>query len=1105
MSEILQLRLLGRPEVSLDGVVVTESLAAKAQAILYYLAATDPSGQPRSVLAPLLWGDVSEGAARTNLRKALANLRQTLGEFLDLDGQTIAFKPGCLYWVDVKEFLAKMTASPAAAPQLQEAMTLYRGDFLAGFYVREAFDFENWMLAEQARLRELVIQALHALATQYAEQGEPAQGIGCVRRLLSLEPWREEAHRQLMQLLAQAGQRSAALAQYETCRQVLEEELGVEPGPETVVLYEQIKTGELSRAPKEHENGGENVTAAPLLPRSPAPLHNLPSQPTPFIGRATELADILRRLTDRDCRLLTLVGPGGIGKTRLALQTAQAFIASQPGEGFFSHGIIFVPLAAVGSTPGMVSAIAEAVNFSFYSNVPPRQQLLDYLREKEMLLILDDLEHLLAMGGTELIAGILTAAPKVKMLVTSREALNLQEAWFHPVEGMSFPVEEAQLSEAAPLKNYDAVQLFVQSAQRTRVSFSLTAERAHVVRICQVVEGMPLAIELAATWLKALPVEKIAGEIERGLDLLSTRLQNVPARHRSIRVIFEQSWQLLGAEERAVLKRLAVFRGSFDQAAAEQVAGATLISLAVLVEKSLLRVTAQGRYQLQELLRQFAGEKLRDTPDDEAAGRTAHSGYYLTLLKTREGILLSQGQPEALAELDEEIENIRLAWQWAVEQDQLEALARTGVALYHYYQIRNRYQEGEEIFAQTATHLQRSANLAGQAQFERVLTQALARWGALTYFLGEYELANKRLHESLAMARHLGASQEIAFILNLLGQMAGWQGKDAEARLLLQQSLALSREIGDDHNTADALERLAQFSLHLGEYDQGKRLAEESLAISRRLGRPDWMAKALDTLGLVTFFLGEYSQAERYYGDCLAISEKRGDQYSMALALGGLGLVAWAVGGAGAAKAIPYAEKGLALSRGIGHQLHIAGRLSILGLLANSVGDYAQAQQYGQEALAIARRLDSPIFACFGLCVLGQAAGGLSDFHTGRKYLVEALEITFRARLIPQVLDTLFDFADLLVKESSQAGISKPAPSQQAALALVQLVLVAHHPQAKQISKERANRLITHLETELPADVVAAAKAQGQSQLLDDMIETVLSNSARPVRLTGGQ
>jgi hypothetical protein len=210
----------------------------------------------------------------------------------------------------------------------------------------------------------------------------------------------------------------------------------------------------------------------------------------------------------------------------------------------------------------------------------------------------------------------------------------------------------------------------------------------------------------------------------------------------------------------------------------------------------------------------------------------------------------------------------------------------------------------------------------------------------------------------------------------------------------------------------------------------------------------------------------------------------------MALALGGLGLVAWAVGGAGATKAIPYAERGLALSRDIGHQLHIAGRLSILGLLANSAGNYAQAQQYGQEALAIARRLDSPIFICFGLCVLGGAAGGLNEFQAGRKYLVEALQITFRARLIPQVLDTLFDFADLLVKESRWGSISEPAPSQQAALA--QLVLISHHPQTKHIAKERANRLIAQLETTLPADVVVAAKAQGQSQTLEGMIKEIV-------------
>lgn len=277
-----------------------------------------------------------------------------------------------------------------------------------------------------------------------------------------------------------------------------------------------------------------------------------------------------------------MVGPGGIGKTRLAIQVGQKLVGTQFKGDNFADGILFVPLASVSAPSGIVSAIAGAANFNFYSNVSPRQQLLDYLREKQMLLVLDNFEHLLE--GSDLVSDILSAAPAVKILATSREGLNVQEAWFHPLAGLTFPEVEDPRSENRrsdrayrgdttadlSVNQYDAIRLFEQSARRARLDFSLAAEQEHVVRICQLVGGMPLGIELAAAWLKILPAKKIAAEIEHSLDILTTRLQNVPERHRSMRAVFEHSWQRLSAEEGDVLKRLSVFRGSFDQEAAEQ-------------------------------------------------------------------------------------------------------------------------------------------------------------------------------------------------------------------------------------------------------------------------------------------------------------------------------------------------------------------------------------------------------------------------------------------------------------------------------------------------------------------------------------------------------
>jgi predicted ATPase/DNA-binding SARP family transcriptional activator len=1102
VDRTLQLRLLGSPKISLADGSVAETLSAKAQAILYFVAVTGQP-QPRAVLASLLWGDMPEADARTNLRKALANLRQNLGDYLDLDSQTVTFKPDRPYWVDVTDFVAKvgLTSPLLDIEPLQAAVDLYRGDFLSGYYVRNAPDFESWMLAEQARLRELVIQALHTVVAHYTEQGASLQGIAYARRLLALEPWREEAHRQLMGLLAQAGQRSAALAQYEICRQLLDEELGVEPGLETVALYERIRNGNLS---KEREatawgSGGDTSRIAPALPPSspPAPLSTLPSQPTPFVGRAAELADILRRLTDRDCRLLTLVGPGGIGKTRLALRTAQAFIDTEAGEDFFAHGIIFVPLAGVSSIGGMVSAIAETANFIFYSNVPPTQQLLNYLRGKNMLLVLDNLEHLLD-EGTELISKILAVAPELKILVTSREALNLQEAWFHPVEGMSFPAgdrpsftnNDSQVGDSiASLQRYDAVQLFVQNASRARVGFSLAAEQTHVVRICQLVEGMPLGIELAAAWLKVLPAAKIVDEIERGLDILSTRLRNVPERHQSMRAVFEHSWQLLTAEEQTVFKRLSGFQGSFTQEAAVQVAEASLLSLAILVEKSLVRVTETGRYQMHELLRQFANEKLASDPQAEAVTRERHSAYYLGFLKAREAMLTGQGQRQALADIGQEIENVGIAWRWAVEQGYLAAIDQAVESLYNFYQIDSRYQEGKESFAYAITQLEASKLLAEHPESEAVLNRLYARSGGFYYFLGDYEAAQKYLEGSLKLANQPG---EKTFILRMLGEVVNMQGKRSIAEAYLSQSLAISRETGHLNGVAEALRGLADVASNFGDFVAGRQLASECLAINRQLGRPVQLARALGVLAWPTNCLGGYQESEEYWQESLAICQEIGDQFGTAEGLSFLGWVAWCKGAAKLAEASAYHKKALAIYREIGHRRNLAMCLGDLTLTSSEMGENEQAIQYGREGLAVTEEIGHLDLMVYNLYSLGAAACGLGDFQTSRDYLLRSLKKAWEAQIIDHTTIALFYLAVVLTKESDRAEVTEPIKLQQKARALELVILVIHHPACWQPIKDRAARLQAQLETELPPDMTTAAQAQGKSQTLEAVVTEIL-------------
>jgi predicted ATPase/DNA-binding SARP family transcriptional activator len=618
-----------------------------------YLAVT---GRPhsRETLAGLLWGDMFEAQAAKNLRNVLSNLRALVGSHVLITRDEAAFDLQSDHWLDVAEFTRALSGDPTqkTLATLHNSVELYQGDFLEGFYVGEALAFEEWVAGRRSLLQGLIVQALHLLVVKHLEREEYAAGIDYANRLLAIEAWREETHRHLMTLLARSGQRSAALAQYDLCCRVLLNELGVEPLPETTALYTRIRSA-----------------AAP-------PPHNLPPQPTPFVGRTDELAEIARFFNNPHVQLLTLVGPGGIGKTRLALQAAARFIEPNRSiEQPFPDGVFSVPLAGLSSSeshtnrPALIAAVADALRFSFQGPIPPQAQLLSHLRDKKMLLILDNFEYIASEASQ--LADILRLAPGVQLLVTSRVRLNLQEEWPMEVAGLPVPPSIEEPIETAA--TYGAVQLFVQQAQRVHAGFQLDAdELPSVIRICQLVEGGPLGIEIAASWVRVLACHEIALEIEHGLDFLTTSLHNVPERHRSLRAVFDYSWNLLTPQEQAIFRQLAVFRGGFRREAAMHVAGASLPMLAELVDKSLLRRAATGRYEVHDLLRWYAEEKLQMLPAEYETVNNAHCRYYAELLVKHNSELKGEDLPTALSVLEQERENVRAAWNWAVSQRRAE-------------------------------------------------------------------------------------------------------------------------------------------------------------------------------------------------------------------------------------------------------------------------------------------------------------------------------------------------------------------------------------------------------------------------------------------------
>lgn len=560
-----------------------------------------------------------------------------------------------------------------------------------------------------------------------------------------------------------------------------------------------------------------------------------PTQRTRFFGREAELSEISTLLQEPDCRLLTLTGPGGIGKTRLALQ-----VAAEQGL-HFAQGICFVPLVAVSSPDLVASAVASALGLVFYGSDPPQRQIVRYLHEKQMLLILDNFEHLLE--GVDFLSDMLKGAFALKLLVTSRERLNLQEEWVLTLDGLDFPDTQSQTD----LDSYSAIQLFVQRARQVQAHFSLSESAEAVKTICQGVEGLPLALELAATWLRAMSCPEVATQISQSIDFLTAPLRNMPERHRSMRIVFEHSWKLLSVMEGTVLQKLSVFRGGFDLESAEQVSGATRLLLAELVDKSLIRWNGNGRYDLHELLRQYAADTL--TADQAQTTANKHLAYFLRLAEQAEAHQYGPDHKAWFDRLDVELDNIRAALAWSLQGGTVESGLRIAAALRFFWEYRSHNLEG-------STWLERLL-VVDQAVSPIVRAKALERAGDFTVNIHSSERALAYSNEALTLAQHIGDPALIAWVLSDLGRTYLDYGPLNAAVRPLDESLTLFRELDDPFGLSHALRRRAWVAYALKDYAYGRMLAEEDLVRSRKAGDQNAIAQSLHILGRILFGLGQ--------------------------------------------------------------------------------------------------------------------------------------------------------------------------------------------------------------------------------------------------------
>jgi predicted ATPase/DNA-binding SARP family transcriptional activator/Tfp pilus assembly protein PilF len=949
MDKGLRLKCLGSFEVSLDGQLLSSFISSKVPALLCFLA-LEPGAHSRTELAGLLWAEVSEEKAKRSLRMALSDLRKLVEPYLNISRQSVAFKHELPHQVDAADFESQSIVENASIDEFQELSDKYEGDFLNGFYVDEAPLFEEWMLHKRENLRTASIRLLDRLSEYYLMHGHYDLGVEAADKLLNMEPWREETHRQLMKMFYRSGQRSAALTQYEKCKAILGDELDVLPIAATVDLYERIKAAE------------SDV------------VRNLPPQATPFVGRQREMAELSALVENPECRLITLAGVGGIGKSRLSIE-----IAKSMGTRFLD-GVYFVPLAPLNSEEMIIPAIASAIKFQSVSRVKLEDELCSYLEHKEILLVLDNFEHLTA--GAIILSTLLERVPKLKILITSRVVLSISWEWVIQLAGLEILGIEARNSNDSA-----AVKLFSICSQKCSGIALNDEELLSARKICSLLEGIPLGIEITAGLTAQSSPSKILEEIESDLNSVESKMLDSKSEHRSLSVVFEHSWRGLSHNEKILFRSLSVFRGGFDIQAVEGVLSASLDYAELLLNltnKSLITMTeseSHKRFGLLEPVRQFAQKKLEASSDTDNLHRK-HLLHFLRLAEFASSELLGPKLIEWLDRLDQDQDNFRTAFEETLERD-IERGVLLCSALIDYWWSRGKMLEGSRWAGLILERID-PGNLQQHALMQIIKAEFDER-------LGDFEGSKSDAEQSLAYSQSQSNKSGIARSLLCLGTIAWQQGMFETAHSFGEEALEICEDIKNKRQLSSAYGLLGRTAFRQSNFEEAKKHITKSLSISRELDLLSSSCSSLSNLGIIANSQADYRLAETYYKEALDINQRLGDLYGVSICIGNIGLALMNQGKFEQSK--ETFERTLALKQKVGDKWGVAWAMSNLGIIAIEQGDFDRAESLLHSSLAIDREQSERSREAIDLGNLGNISFLRGDLVGARLLYDQSLEI----------------------------------------------------------------------------------------------------------------
>lgn len=985
------LRLLGQATALLSGQAL-KIAPGRPASLLVYLA-VGGRWVSRAELAFLYRPDEPEAEALAYLRKLVFRARR-LPWAVGLEVSDDALR-----WRVESDY--SRFSEAAAARSFERALAAHGGEFLAGWDVPGAPGIDEWIAVERSASRGAWLGCAREEAARLESVGRDPEAAALLEKVLDVDAFDETSLQRYMLVLARQGRRGRALAAYADFQRLLEEELGGVPLESTQTLADALRTGSA---------GGEEPGAVLPVVKAPSRLTALPVPTSPLVGRAEEEALVRRLLSEGDERLVSVVGLGGSGKTRLAIEAARGL------EGAFGQGVAYVSFAGEGTLPGggahsashaVAARLLEATG-SAWRDGDPEAALLQALEARELLLLLDNFETV--MDAAPLVAKLLANCPRLAVLATSREPLRLMGERVVELGGLKLP----EPGDEGAIGEFDSVRLFTQRALSVAPGFTpARSNLANVAEICRRLGGLPLAIELAASWSGVLGPEALLRELQRDLGLLSSRSRDVPERHASLTTVFDHTWERLGDEERVALTRLSLFRSGFDLKAARAVAGCGLEVLLSLVSHMLVRRVGEDRYVLHELVRQYAASRLQGA----AEVRAAYARHFCELLGALLARLKGSDAAAALNAIAEDYGNFTAAWEQAAAAGEAELLGSAEGALDFYLYYRGRYAEAAETFARAAAALG-GASVEGRAAAVR--GRLLLRRAQYEQLLGRPELANDLAAAGLRDLERWGDEGELAQGWQLTGVMALLQGRLEEARAQLERVLGYASSADDQYLLGGAHNALGNvMAVGSGDHAAASEHHRKALRAYRRCGNVNGVIDVTINLGATSFDLKEYGEAERLWQEAARLATELGYLQRAAVLQNNLGALAGGRGDLEAAEARYL--KSLKLRSEVGDRRGTASVLHNLGTLALKRDDVETGLERLRRALAIYLELDDAAGAAYTRSHLGRALISAGDVDGALNEAVGALEAALEADTSTDLLGSLLTTA-LLHEASRRPG-----------------------------------------------------------------------------------